>query len=77
MSLASDTKLHPATLGDQDLAPLAVEPSNGQVPYGKAFVDVLLVPGWSFEVISMFVPVVQSSVQVTEGLLLNCGKTFF
>ena len=41
----SHTKLHPAACGNEDLAPLAVEPSNGQVPYGKAFVDVLLVPG--------------------------------
>ena len=45
MSLASDTKLHPAACGNEELAPLAVDASNGQVPYGKAFVDVLLVPG--------------------------------
>ncbi len=57
--LTGDAELNPPTLRDEHLAPLAVEPSNGQIPYYKAFIDTGFGPCWSAKVIRSSPPVLK------------------
>lgn len=60
--LTSDAELDPSTLWNQDLTPLTVDTSNGQVSDGKTFVDAGFAPGRSPKVIWSLPPVLKCSV---------------
>ncbi len=57
--LTGDAELNPPTLRDKNLAPLAVEPSNGQIPYYKAFIDTGFRPNGVPEMVWSFPPVLK------------------